>query len=151
MIPGLGKFLGGGNGNPLQFACLGNPMDRGAWLNSSNPLALLSSSKSPRFSVRKSSWLSFLGDHCRDIQSVDKQMCTRIPVAVSLQRSILYPLLCAGFVFYLIMYLGDLSRSVLGEHSPHIPLSEYHNLSNQCPKTRCSWFQCFCCSKQCCD
>ena len=31
MIPGLGKFLGGGNGNPLQYSCLGNPTDRGAW------------------------------------------------------------------------------------------------------------------------
>ena len=30
-IPGLGKSLGEGNGNPLQYSCLGNPMDRGAW------------------------------------------------------------------------------------------------------------------------
>jgi len=30
-IPGLGRFLGGGNSNPLQYSCLGNPMDRGAW------------------------------------------------------------------------------------------------------------------------
>ena len=29
-IPGLGRFPGGGNGNPLQCSCLGNPMDRGA-------------------------------------------------------------------------------------------------------------------------
>jgi len=28
-IPGLGRFPGGGNGNPLQYSCLGNPMDRG--------------------------------------------------------------------------------------------------------------------------
>ena len=28
---GLGKSLGGGNGNPLQYSCLENPMDRGAW------------------------------------------------------------------------------------------------------------------------
>ena len=27
-IPGLGKSLGGGHGNPLQYSCLGNPMDR---------------------------------------------------------------------------------------------------------------------------
>ena len=26
-----GKSPGGGNGNPLQYSCLGNPMDRGAW------------------------------------------------------------------------------------------------------------------------
>ena len=30
-IPGLGRSLGGGNGNQLQYSCLGNPMDRGAW------------------------------------------------------------------------------------------------------------------------
>ena len=30
-IPGLGRFPGEGNGNPLQYTYLGNPMDRGAW------------------------------------------------------------------------------------------------------------------------
>ena len=30
LIPGLGKSLGGGHGNPLQYSCLENPMDRGA-------------------------------------------------------------------------------------------------------------------------
>ena len=30
-IPGSGKSPGEGNGNPLQYSCLGNPMDRGAW------------------------------------------------------------------------------------------------------------------------
>ena len=30
-IPGSGKSPGGGHGNPLQYSCLGNPMDRGAW------------------------------------------------------------------------------------------------------------------------
>ena len=30
-IPGSGGSFGGGNGNPLQYSCLGNPMDRGAW------------------------------------------------------------------------------------------------------------------------
>ena len=29
-IPGLGRSLGDGNGNPLQYSCLKNPMDRGA-------------------------------------------------------------------------------------------------------------------------
>ena len=29
--PGLGRSPGGGNGNPLQYSCLKNPMDRGAW------------------------------------------------------------------------------------------------------------------------
>ena len=30
-IPRSGRFSGGGNGNPLQYSYLGNPMDRGAW------------------------------------------------------------------------------------------------------------------------
>ena len=30
LIPGLGRLPGEGNGNPLQYSCLENPMDRGA-------------------------------------------------------------------------------------------------------------------------
>ena len=30
-IPGLGRSPGEGNGNSLQYSCLGNPLDRGAW------------------------------------------------------------------------------------------------------------------------
>ena len=30
-IPGSGRCPGEGNGNPLQYSCLGNPMDRGVW------------------------------------------------------------------------------------------------------------------------
>ena len=30
-IPGQGRSPGGGNGNPLQYSCLENPMARGAW------------------------------------------------------------------------------------------------------------------------
>ena len=31
LTPGLGRSPGGGHGNPLQYFCLENPMDRGAW------------------------------------------------------------------------------------------------------------------------
>ena len=31
VIPGSGRFPGEGNGNPLQYSCLENPMDKGAW------------------------------------------------------------------------------------------------------------------------
>ena len=31
LIPGMGRSPGGGNGNPLQYSCWKNPMDRGAW------------------------------------------------------------------------------------------------------------------------
>ena len=31
LIPGLGRSPGEGSGNPFQYSCLGNPMDRGPW------------------------------------------------------------------------------------------------------------------------
>ena len=31
LIPGSGRSLGGGNGSPHQYSCVGNPTDRGAW------------------------------------------------------------------------------------------------------------------------
>ena len=31
LISGLGRSSGEGSGNPFQYSCLGNPMDRGAW------------------------------------------------------------------------------------------------------------------------
>ena len=31
LIPRLGRFPGGGHGNPFQYSCLENPMDRGDW------------------------------------------------------------------------------------------------------------------------
>ena len=34
LSPGVGKFPEEGNGNPLQYSCLGNHMDRGAWRES---------------------------------------------------------------------------------------------------------------------
>ena len=36
-IPGLGKSPRGGHGNPLQYSCLENPMDRGAWWAAYSP------------------------------------------------------------------------------------------------------------------
>ena len=31
LIPGSGRSLEEGNGNPLQYSCLGNPVDKGTW------------------------------------------------------------------------------------------------------------------------
>ena len=31
LIPGSGRYHGEGNDNPLQYSCLGNPMDRSSW------------------------------------------------------------------------------------------------------------------------
>ena len=37
-IPGSGRSPGGGHGNPVQYSCLENPMDRGAWQATYSPL-----------------------------------------------------------------------------------------------------------------
>ena len=37
LIPGLGRSPGEGNGNPLQYSCLGNSMDREAWWATYSP------------------------------------------------------------------------------------------------------------------
>ena len=38
-IPGSGRSVGGGHGNPLQYQSLENPMDRGAWWATANRVA----------------------------------------------------------------------------------------------------------------
>lgn len=101
-----------------------------SWSPSSSPLSHDKTLSTPSW---KPSWGSFPGDPYRTIQSVDKQTCARIPAAVSLTRSIPHILVCIVlfcFVLYLTVYLGDLSRSAVGEHSSHIPLSEYNHVSN---------------------
>jgi len=49
-IPGSGRSLGEGNGNPLQYSCLENPMDRGAWQATVHRVAK-SGTRLKRFSV----------------------------------------------------------------------------------------------------
>ena len=40
-IPGSGRSLGRGNGNPFQYCCLENPMDRGVWQATDHPVTEL--------------------------------------------------------------------------------------------------------------
>ena len=39
LIPGLGRSTGEGSGNPLQYSCLENPMDRELWLATAHGVA----------------------------------------------------------------------------------------------------------------
>ena len=49
-IPGSGRSPGGGHGNPLQYSCLENPMDRGTWRATVHRVAK-SQTKLKRFST----------------------------------------------------------------------------------------------------
>ena len=42
LIPGLGRSSRGGDSNPLQYSCLGNPMDRGVWCATAHEVARIS-------------------------------------------------------------------------------------------------------------
>ena len=52
LIPGLGRSSGGGHGNPVQYSCLENPMDRGAWWVSVHRVA--------KGQTQQSNWASML-------------------------------------------------------------------------------------------
>ena len=52
LIPGFGRSPGGGNGNPLQYFCLENSMDRGAWWATVHIIA-----KSPTALSTHTQWL----------------------------------------------------------------------------------------------
>ena len=49
LIPGWGRSSGEGNGNPLQYSCLENPMDRGAWWATYSPWGCNESDTTERF------------------------------------------------------------------------------------------------------
>ena len=55
MIPGSGRYLGEGNGNPLQYSCLENPMDRGAWQATVHEVTRVGAGDEPRLiqSIRR--------------------------------------------------------------------------------------------------
>ena len=50
-IPGSDRLPGGGHGNPLQYSCLGNPVDRGAWWATAHGVTK-SQTRLKRFSTR---------------------------------------------------------------------------------------------------
>jgi len=62
-IPGLGRFPGGGNGNPFQYSCLENRMDRGAWWatvhGAAKSQAQLSDSAHSTYSLFFLNWVFF--------------------------------------------------------------------------------------------
>ena len=55
LIPGSGRSPGEGNGNPCQYSCLENPMDRGAWWATVHG------------AVKSRTWLSNLGNGSQGI------------------------------------------------------------------------------------
>ena len=66
-IPGLGRFPGGGNGNPFQYSCLKNPMNRGAWWATVHLVA------------KSQTWLKWLSTHADSVlKSSDVTLLTKV-------------------------------------------------------------------------
>ena len=99
LVPGLGRSLGEGNGTPLQYSCLGNPMDRGAWWATVHGVAkgqiqlsdwacmhthFLIRGDSPHFIPETGPWL--LLHYCKstapDITVCDRSHTTMVPIMI---------------------------------------------------------------------
>jgi len=52
LIPGSGQSAEEGNGNPLQYSCLGNPMDRGVWRAAAYGVASLATEKQQQMCIK---------------------------------------------------------------------------------------------------
>ena len=63
LIPGSGRSLGEGNGTPLQYSCLENLMDRGAWQAVVHGVAM-SSAKRDCFASSFLIWVHFVSFSC---------------------------------------------------------------------------------------
>ena len=57
-VPGLGRSPREGNGNPPQYSCLRNPMDRGAWLDTVHGVSESHTTGNTCTDLVVSSWLS---------------------------------------------------------------------------------------------
>ena len=68
LIPGLGRSPGEGNGNPLQYSCLENPTDGGAWWATVHGVTK---------SWTRLSNFTFLSDQCKEIEENNRMGKTR--------------------------------------------------------------------------
>ena len=82
LITGSGRSLGGGNGNPLQYSCLENPMDRGAWCPTVHEVA------------KSQTWLKWLSTHAYLYFLLSKQYL----------RLLICILLIVGTLIYLCIF-----------------------------------------------
>ena len=67
-IPGLGRSLREGNGNPLQYSCLENPMDRGVWQATVHVVPIVGhhlATKPPQSGSSDRFYFLGLQNHCR--------------------------------------------------------------------------------------
>ena len=86
---GLGRSPGEGNGNPLQYSCLGNPVDRGAWRATVQGVA-----KSHERATEQSAVLivTFIGAH----MAVSRVGGITLPAKGRLVKAVVFPVVMYG-------------------------------------------------------
>ena len=70
LIPGSGRYPGGGSGNPLQYSCLGNPMDRGA----RQAMQFMGHKESDMTEATEQAWMHACMDRFRQRRVSDRQL-----------------------------------------------------------------------------
>ena len=80
-IPGSGRSPGEGNGNPLQYSCLENPVDGGAWWATVHGVA------------KSRTWLS---DFTSLIDSILKSRDITLPTKVHIVKTMIFPVVMYG-------------------------------------------------------
>ena len=115
LIPGSGRFPGGGHGNPLQYSCLENPRDRGAWWADTTEW----------LSPHASCWQHVLQvlqpwvgrDSCRDLVFSSFVLFSHYFLLHSIYSCSIYG---TGCIFPLVLFLadtGNLHCKGLGNHT----------------------------------
>ena len=82
-IPGLGRSVGEGNGNPLKYSCLENPMDRGAWQATVHEVT--------RKDIMYASWKSHKEKRGRIVESLFKEIMIGTSLVVQWLRTLSSP------------------------------------------------------------
>ena len=116
MISELGRSPGEGNGNPLQYSCLGNPMDRGAWRATVQGVA----KRVGLYLVNKQKQEFFIYSECKSLKLHDLQVFSPI-LWVVISFFCVYvcekPLYWGTFLYWCKNKSSKLTMSLLYSHN----------------------------------
>ena len=103
LIPGWGKSPGGGNGHPLQYSCLENPMDRGAWQTTVHRMAK---------GHTRLKWLSMHAPTVTFPKGLSKPLCLKLPIRPPHHSHIITIITVLILCIYCL-----LSKNIRGDHT----------------------------------
>ena len=121
-LPGLGRSPGEGNGNPLQYPCLGNPTDRGAWWATVHRVAQ-SRTWPKQLSTHSTSYWIIFTNH--PLKLCFLLFLSKVQISLILQRSTSHFLKCVFKIFeiWTQTYLSFVfyPASLVAQRLKHLP------------------------------